>query len=455
MEHTKKVAGFVVETRYETIPPKAIETAKAAMLDCLGVALAGSREASSRICARLVDEEKADGRATLWGHGLRSSPANAAFANGVSAHALDYDHSFTMMGQPTAGLIPALLALAEALGANGRELLEAYVAGFEVTAKLVSSMPEHSNEGGWHSVATLGSLGAAAACAKLLKLEAAKVRTALGVASSMAGGMVANFGTMTKPLHAGLAARNGIVAAGLSEKDFTANSQILEGPIGLFGVYSRGLPCDPAPLNSLGISWELVESGIKIKAYPCGGLTHSAIDAALELRSQHRINADSVDSVRAEVTERTFERIIYRIPESGLQGKFSMPYILARALMDGKVTPDSFTDEAARDPSVLSLAARIDMAPNPQMKENAAGSRPCRVTIRLKDGRTFSHSVDYPRGSSQAPLSLEDVRAKFVGCAARVLSKDAVEHALEYLDRLERLENVRSLCKLLGGGASS
>ena len=454
VNYTKKVADFVVETSYGAIPPKALEVAKVALMDCLGVTLAGSHETGSRICAQLVREEGANRKATVIGQGFKSSALMAAFANGTAAHALDYDHS-ALMGQPTAGLIPSIFSLAETLQRNGRELLEAYVSGFEITVKLACSMPALSSQGNWHSTATLGSLGAAVACAKLLRLDSTRVQTALGIASSMASGIVWNFGTMTKPLHAGLAARNGVLAAKLAKDGFTANPLILEGTSGFFNVFSRDLPYELEPLNSLGSSYELVERGVKIKAYPCGGLTHCAIDAALEMRAQHRITSETIDEIKVGVTQYTYDRIIYRIPETGLQGKFSMPYILARALIDGKLGLETFTDEAVRDSGVHRLAEKIHMEVDPDVNGKREGDNPCKVVIRLKDGRTFSRRVDYPKGSPQAPLTPQELREKFVECAGRALNEKAVSQALEYIDRLEGLDDLEPLCKLLMGKDSS
>lgn len=455
MNYTKKIADFVAGTSYEDIPPKAIEVAKPAILDCVGVALAGSKEASGRICAQMAREERVNGEATVFGQGFKSSALMAAFANGTAAHALDYDHSFYLMGQPTAGLTPAILPMAETLGTNGRDLLAAYVVGFEVTTKLASSMPDHSNQGGWHSTGTLGTLGATVACAKLLRLEPDRVQMALGIASSMASGMVWNFGTMTKPLHAGLAARNGVLAAKLAKNGFTGNPVVLEGPKGFYDNYSRDLPYDLSPLNSLGSSFELGENGIKIKPYPCGGLTHSAIDAVLEMRAQHHLTSEMIESINVGVTQHTFDRIIYRIPETGLQGKFSMAYILARAVIDGKVVLDTFTDKAIRDPSVLRLAEKIHMALEPEMKESSEGSRPCKVVIRLKDGRTLSRQVDHPKGSPEVPLTTQELRAKFMECALRALNEEAANKALDYLENLEAMEDLEPLCRLLIGKTSS
>ncbi|MEE9550659.1 MAG: MmgE/PrpD family protein [Candidatus Binatia bacterium] len=451
MGYTEKIAKFVVGASLEDIPAKALEVAKKDIFDCVGVTLAGSKETSGRICARLAREEGANNEATVLGQGFKTSALMAAFANGTAAHALDYDHSFSLIGQPTAGLVPAIFPLAEALGANGRNLLEAYVVGFEVTAKLCRTIPAHSGKGGWHPTGTVGSLGAAVACAKLLRLDNRAVQMTLGIASSMASGIVWNYATMTKPLHAGLASRNGMLAARLAEYEFTANPLVLEGPKGFYDVYSRDLPYDLGPLDDLGTSFDLVERGINFKAYPCGGLIHPAIDAVLKMRAQHNITPEAVEAINVDVTQHTYDRIIYRFPETGLQGKFCMPYVLARVLIDGKIILDTFTDEAIRDPFVRKLAERVHMKVDPEMNKIMEGNRPCKVMIRLKDGRTFSLRIDFPKGSPEFPLTPQEFRAKFVECARRALNEKAVSRALELLDCLESLDHVGPLCQLLMG----
>ncbi|MCZ6451341.1 MAG: MmgE/PrpD family protein [Deltaproteobacteria bacterium] len=454
MDYTRKIADFVAQTRFDSIPPGALEVAKTALLDSVGVILAGSKEESARICAKLADEERSSQEATVIGQGFKSSTLMAAFSNGTAGHALDYDHSFSLMGQPTAGLVPAILVLGEKLGVNGRDILEAYVAGFEVTAKIARSLPVLSSQGGWHSVATVGSLGTAVACAKLLRLDVQAIQWTLGIASSMASGVVANFATMTKPLHAGLASRNGVLASRLAKLGFNSNPTMLGEHKGFYDAYSRDLPFDLHPFEELGNSFDLIQRGIKIKPYPCGGLTHTAIDAVLKMRDQYKISPQAVESIKVGVTQYVFNTISSRLPETALQGKFSMPYILARALIDGKLVLDTFSEEAVRDPLVRSVGEKIKMALDSDLRESNEGSRPCKVTIRQKDGRTLSERVEFPRGSRQVPLSSEELRTKFTECACRALNKEAAAQVTKMLAHLEDLDHLDPLFELLIGNPS-
>jgi 2-methylcitrate dehydratase PrpD len=286
----------------------------------------------------------------------------------------------------------------------------------------------------------------------LLKLDSKVVQMALGIGSSMACGIVSNFGSMTKPLHAGLASRNGVLAAKLAHNGFTANSQVLERPNGFFDVFSRGLPFDLAPLHRFGTSYDLVERGIRIKPYPCGGLTHSAVDALLEMRAKHCITPDAVDGIYVGVTSHTYGYILRHNPETGLQGKFSMPYILARALVDGRLGLDSFTDKAVQETSVRKLAEKVQMEHDPELSEDEEDRQPSKVTIQLRDGRRFSHRVDYPRGGHQVALSAEEIRDKFVECARKAIKEESASQVLAYLRDVQNLDNLEPLCRLLVGG---
>ncbi len=443
-----KVSAFVVGNDFAKLPPDVVEAAKAAFLDCIGVALAGSEEESARICGALAQQEARVGEATVIGQAFRTSATMAALCNGTSAHALDYDHSF-LMGQPTAGLIPAVLSMGETLGVSGRNALVAYVTGFEVVSRLARSMPQLSTKAHWHATSSLGAVGAAACCAKLAGLDTLGVRNALGIAASMASGIVWNFATMTKPLHSGLAAQNGVLAARLAGQGFTSSPAALEEGKGLFDCFARGLDCDVTPFESLGRAFDLTGIGISIKPYPCGGLTHSAVDAVLELR-QEGLRPDQLDSMRVGVTSQVFDRIMNALPSNGIEAKFSMPYILARALADGALVLDTFTDVAAAEPGIRQVAERIVMELDTGLVETAAGGRPADVTVVLRDGRQLHRRMDHSRGRPQKPMTPAELREKFDACAGRALDPERSRQVADLIGGLEGLESIRGLCELLG-----
>lgn len=426
---TIAIANFAVNARYEALSPKAIEWAKTAALDCLGVAVAGSREESSQIVARMAREESGAQEATVIGHGFKSSAAHAAFVNGISAHGTDFDHSFVVGGQPTAPIIPALFALAETTGAPGKQVIEAYAAGFEVAAHLALAGQGNS------AIPVPGVFGATAACGKLLGLNEEQMEMALGIASATVSGSGITQGTMGKPLGVGLAARSGVQAAKMAKAGFTA-----------------GEPSLPV-VNDLGKVSALETYGVRLKPFPCGGLTHTAIFAAIQLRNEHSISPDMVDRILVEVPQGTANTIMYRIPETGLQGKFSMGYLVARGLADGKLGLDAFSDEAVRDEKVLRLVRKTEMKVDPNLppSTSADGSRAATLTITLTNGQTHRRNERFPKGSPQVPMSRAELEDKVRACTRGVIRDASCDQAIEQISRLETLPNVRSIAGLLSG----
>jgi 2-methylcitrate dehydratase PrpD len=443
-----RLAGFVSRLRYAEIPERAVGIAKTAIMDTLGVSLAGATEESARVMGRLALEEHASKESTVYGQRFKSSALQAAMVNGTAAHAHDFDHSFIRGGQPTSPIIPAIFALAEAIGSSGRQILEAYVAGVEVVARLIFAVTG-AGGGGWHANGTLGVFGASAGCAKLLGLKTEEIETSLAIAASLASGVTANFGTMTKPLHVGLAARNGVLSARLAQSGFTANWQVLEARNGFFDSYYQTGKPDLRVFDDLGTRYALEQYGVRFKPYPCGGLTHSAIYATIRLREERQITPGSVDHVDVAVPADTAEPLVYGVPKNGLEGKFSMPYLIARALTDGNVALDAFTDEAVRDEGVRQLLQRVDMTVDPGLQAGSDGSRPASVSIRLKNGETLVATEKFPKGSPQLPMTSVELVAKFRACARGVISETSCDRALRFVGTLEAMHGIRPLVTLM------
>ena len=308
MRITQRLAEFVACTRSGDIPGEAREQARRAFLDTLGVTLAGSSEDASRVTADIAREQGGVEDASVLGHGFRAPATEAALVNGTSGHALDFDDvSMSMRGHPSVPLVPAVLALGEKLGSNGHDAIDAFVLGFEVECKVARLISAPHYALGWHPTATFGTLGVAAACARLLRLDPDRTRMALGIAASLASGARRNFGSMTKPLHAGWAARNGIVAATLAGRDFTADDEALEAPDGWLHAASGGAPVDASPIGRLGHPWEIVSPGIGVKLYPCCYFTHLSIDAALQIQPVVAPKIDAIESVRVSVSPGTHD----------------------------------------------------------------------------------------------------------------------------------------------------
>ncbi|HET9215659.1 MAG TPA: MmgE/PrpD family protein [Terriglobia bacterium] len=445
-----RLARFVAEIRYDAIPSKALDTAKTAIMDCLGVAVAGGTEESARIAGRLAREDGGKETTTLFGQRFKLPTVQAALVNGIAAHAHDFDHSFVVGGQPTSSIIPATFTLGESIGASGRQVLEAYVAGFELVGAMMFAL-QNAGGTGWHANGTVGVFGASAACAKLLGLTPPQIETALAIAASMASGVTSNFGTMTKPWHVGQAARNGVLSARLAKAGFTANTQTLEARNGFFDCYYPTAKPELAPIEDLGKVYALEKYGVRFKPYPCGGLTHTSIYAAIRMRNENRITAQMVERVDVRVPTDTAAPLTFRVPAVGLEGKFSMPYLIARALIDGQVTLETFTDEAVRDKDVLQLLQRVEMSADPGLRSGSDGSRPATVTIRLKNGQTQTLHQDFPKGSPQVPMTSEELLSKFRACTRLAITTSASDRALEQIRALETLASTRPLVAQLRG----
>jgi len=446
MQNTQHVIDYIVDSRFEKIPPKALAVAKGAILDCLGVALAGARHPGGMIAAEWSRKAAGAPQATLWGHGVRTSAHDAALVNGTAAHALDYDDvTWGLIGHPSVSLVPAVLALGELIGASGRDALHAYVVGFEVMAKLGrTTQPRHSLDGGWHATGTIGAFGATAACCKLLGLSAEQTGMALGIAYSMTSGNVSNFGTMCKPLHAGLAARNAVEAAQWAQHGFTSLPHPFDGPRSFHEVYSRGLPADMKPLAELGHVYELVARGVVIKPYPCGVALHPGIDAVFALKAQNAFEPADVDAVDVGVTRYTYDKLCYLEPKTGLEGKFSMPYTIARALIDDNIGLDTYTDKFVQDAKAQELTRRVTMYVHDGIERTwKGGSRPVHVRIRLRDGRVLERQVDISKGNPEVPMTAQELSRKFEDCACQSLAPADMTAATKAVDTIE---TVRSIC---------
>ena len=437
-------------------PPSAARAAAAtAFLDTAGVTLAGASEPAGRIVQDVV---AGDGRGpcTVFGTALHVSAGNAAFANGTAAHALDFDDMcFVSLAHPSAPLVPAILAVAELAGASGAAALDAYVVGFEIETRLGRVMNPRHYERGWHCTSTLGTIGAAAAVSRLLGLDVSAAANALAIAASEASGLKENFGSMVKPLHAGLASRNGVLAAWLARAGMTATLQAFEGPQGFLRAFdSAGDSLDDA-IDDLGRRWEILDTGITVKLYPSCAGTHPTIDTVLDLRREHGFGGEDVERIDVDVDSITPTILIYPRPRSGLEAKFSMPFCAAAAALHGRVGIDTFEDAVLADADLESVIARVTMRVDPSFDGRAPALTQARVRITLRDGRTLERFARGARGYPEHPPTGDDLSAKFLACAARALPDATARHALERLRRLETLEDVRSLTAALAAGDST
>ncbi len=444
-----ELAQRITALHYDGLPPAAIHWAKVGILDTVGVTLAGSSDPSATIVARALGS--APGPALVFGGGQRVSALDAALINGTASHALDFDDcNNTLGGHPSAPIVPALFALSEEHGASGRDFIAAYVAGFETECKIALAVNFFHYTHGWHPTTTLGVFGTAAACSHLLRLDADKTATTLAIAASLAAGIKANFGTMTKPMHIGHCARSGLFAALLAREGFTANQTAFEHKQGFFEVFNGTGNYDAAKiLPAWGNPFDVVDPGIAIKQYPCCGSTHPAIDAMLLLLREHKIKPNDVERVDSWTHARRLEHTNRPDPQSTFDAKFSVQYCLARALTDGKVMIDQFEGDAYRDPAIRKLLPRIHAAAYTTEQFPADNHFGAEVTVTLKDGKVLTQKVDQPFGRTSAnPLPPGLLREKFVNCALRALPGETVERLFAAITGLENAGDVRDVAAL-------
>lgn len=411
------LGDWVAELRLESVPEVSREIARRAIVDLVGVTFA----ARDGDLAAVLDEYRrplSDGQATVIARAATSDPETAAFLNGALGHALDFDDSNEALGgHPTMVILPAALATAEAVGADGAAVLEGYVAGFEVAARLGRGLNYTHYERGWHPTATLGSFGATAAAAKVRGLSAERCAAALSICSSLAAGHKANFGSMAKPIQAGRAAQNGVFAATLASLGASSNERAFEATQGFGSVYQGMETVEfEALLASMPPPFELELSGLNVKRFPCCASTHGAIEAAIRLSD--RIPDDGrIAGVRIWTHPRRLRHTNRPKVTNGFEGKFSVQYTVAVALLRGYVGLLDFSGAAIADSRVQELLACTVAAEMPSSRWNPDHHYAAEVEVSLLDGRQFSARVEKPRGvGPEQALTLDQLEEKYFDC---------------------------------------
>jgi 2-methylcitrate dehydratase PrpD len=446
MTITEQLGKFVIGA---TPPADARVRAAAAVLDTVGVILAGAGEPASRIVQGVIAGE-GTGICQVFGASASSSATGAALANGTAAHALDYDDMcFVSLAHPSAPLVPAAFAAAEIVRAPGSALLDAYVVGFEIEGRLGALMNPQHYQRGWHCTSTLGTIGAAAAVSRLLGLDAEAAGHAIAIAASEASGLKENFGTMVKPLHAGLAARNGVLAAMLARDGMTASALAIEGPQGFLRAMDSQDTAVENAIGDLGSRWEILDTGITVKLYPSCAGTHPSLDLILDMRREHGFTAADIERIDIDVDSITPTVLIYDRPATDLEAKFSMPFCAAAAVMDGHVGLETFEATHLTDPEIVSLMDRVTMNVDKGFDNGAPALTQARVTIRLRGGRIDSRKAAGARGYPANPASDAELDAKFLACAERALSRASSRRALELLRAIAESPDVRAVARQL------
>ncbi|MGQ0589036.1 MAG: MmgE/PrpD family protein [Sphingosinicella sp.] len=442
-------------------PEAAREAAHRQFIDVIGVMIPGAVEPVTRRVFATV-KGWGTGPSTAIGFGASLAPPWDALVNGTAAHALDFDDNFDpAKAHATAVLAPAILALAEAEGVSGAACIDAYIAGLQILGRVGQGVnPAHRNRG-WHATATVGAIGAAAACARLLQLDAQRAGHAVSMATSMAAGFMSQFGTMAKPLHAGLAAKSGVLAAGLAREGIDAGLDTLDGPTGMNRLmvgpdykqlrdtlthveHGQNLRFET---QSIGDPLLILSSGFRVKRFPNCGSAHRAMDGILTLKQSYNFVLDEVNSVDIYAPVSHLNNLMYENPRDALQAKFSLEYGVACALATGNCTLADFTDEAARRPEISALYPRIHRHP----VDKAEGEFPTEVHVQLADGRKLEMAVAMPAGSLAAPFTLDQVWAKLDGCAAGLLGAESHDALRVALAKIPQLPNITPLMAPLAG----
>jgi 2-methylcitrate dehydratase PrpD len=454
MTIARQLADRIHALRFEDISASALDWTRQAFTDTIGCALAGMADAGPRILLSVPGVAEAPGPALIYATNTRTSVLDAALVNGTASHALDYDDvAASMGGHPSAPLVAPLIALGEQTGASGRDLALAYVVGFETECRIGRGVHFHHYEKGWHPTATLGIFGTVAAAARLLRLSPETTAVALGMAASFASGIKANFGTMTKPLHVGHTARNGIFAALMAERGFSANPGAFEHGHGFLDVFNGPGTYDTdkmladwyAPLEAGGYG----DPGLK--PYPCCGSTHASVARMIDLATVHDLKPDMVSRIEVMPHARRLPHTDNPDPRTPLGAKFSMQYCIARALDERAVTLRHFEEGAQFDPAIRSIMTRVEAKPHPDISANGDHPWGAEVVVHTRDGRRLASRLDdYPsRGPAGVPMTRTELWTKFSDCGERVLPGAQVAPLFDKLMEIEHQATTLEITNLL------
>lgn len=457
---TEQLARFALETR--AIPDDVRQLATNHFVDGIAVMLSGASEASGAIVRAHLKDLGGRPQASVLGSTLRAPLQLAAWANGTAGHAMDYDDTqlatdpqsvYGLLTHPTVPVLAGALAAAEGTAASGAALLDAYVIGVEVACRVADAINPRHYRDGFHSTATMGGFGAAAAAARLYGCDLDQLLRAFGLAASMGAGLRENFGTMTKPFHAGRAAENGLFAVTLARRGWTAAANILEAKRGFYSAAAGGF--DASKLEgTLGTPYFFIHPGISIKPYPSGSLSHPAQDVLLDLVREHDVRPEQVERIGVGVNSHVPNALIHTRPTTALEGKFSLQFQMAIGVLERRVGIAQFVDAKVRDPRTRALMERVEVYVDPEIEALGYNEMRMKVDITLIDGRRLAGFADAAKGHPRKPMSRDDLREKFMDCAVLVMPGDQAEQALARLWAIRDAPRVSDLMPLLAGRLS-
>lgn len=463
---TRTAATFVADLRFADLPTPVVHMARRCILDGVAVQLGGTQQEALGVLGRYLDLVGGPASCRIVGDSRRRVPPGlAALWNGTAGHAMDWDdtqlarhpgRAYGLMTHPTIPPLSAALAVSEHLGGiNGEQFIEAFVAGVEVECKLAEAInPQHYFRG-FHSSGTLGTFGAAAAASKLLGLDVDGIRQALGLAASMAAGIRANFGTMTKPLHVGRAAESGVTAALLTSLGFTADRDALDGRWGYLEIAGPGGEPELV-IDEFGSPFSIVDPGISVKPYPSGVLTHPAMDALRFLMRDENIGNDDIARVDLYAANNVLGPIRFQFAETELQGKFCFQFLLAAIMVAGRAGKQEFTDAFVQRPDVADAQRKVFTHHDAGIEAMGYDRIRTRIVVSLHDGRQLERWADENyRGSPLNPLSERELEAKLADCAHGLLTEQRCSEISGFIWRLEQADDVGALLELLDWNASA
>lgn len=438
---TKELASFVATTPADAIPEVYLEYAKIIFLDTVGVGIAGMPTPLVQKLVAFADAMGGNEQSSLLVGKEKKTAVQAALINGSAMHTYDFDDtSSRFWGHASASIVPSLMALAELNGGSGREVLNAYLIGLEASFVVADSVGEAMYDAGIHNTSALGIIASGAACARLLGLDQEGIVRALAISATQSFGLKRSFGTMCKPFHAGHAAEGAIMAALLARDGFTGASDIFEGPNGLFAVY--GGTADLMALAALGKEWGV--ANILQKAHAACQWTHSPINAAIELQNVHKIAYQDIEVIEIIASEIALKTADVRVPETGLQAKFSVPYGVANGLVTGETGLAGYTDEAVRNQDAIALIEKITARTHPKAEKFQA-----KVTITTKNGDNYSEYADVFAEEPPLDERLTTANDKFLDNTAPIIGETTAKSVADLIMRFEEVENAAELFEVL------
>jgi len=443
---TAELGQFVAGMTYDKLPSDVVPIAQMGFTDTFGVMMAGVPEPVVDIVRRNLVEIGGRRESRACFSSIYVAAPDAALLGGTASHALDYDDQ-SLSGHPSAVLVPAIFSLAEALGvqANGRDMVTAYVTGYEVWAELVRRDSNYHRKG-WHPTAVFGVIGAAAAASALLRLSPVRVATALAIAASHAGGVVPNFGTMTKPYHAGRAAQDGVKSARMAAAGMTAGSDTLENPQGFLNAFSSDSPDRTSPVR-VGTEWYILRQGLCLKQYPTCYFMHRSFNATVKMLAGRNIKADDVAGIEVTMGRGEADVLTNERPKTGLEAKFSEQFAMAAAVIVGRMGLSELSDDVAQRPDFQAFYPKVKLNPVEEFDERDPVYSPTeRVQLRLKSGEVLdSGPIASVRGQVADPMSIEEQWQKFADCTALTHPKAQARQIFDMLQAVEKLGSVSEI----------